>query len=63
MSDPTVNEPPATWGSYEDAARLRKWSFLQRTPEQRLDWLIEMLELAYSTGALKPVQPHDADSR
>jgi hypothetical protein len=63
MSNPPANEPPASWGSYEDAERLRKWSFLQRTPEQRLEWLIEMLELAYSTGALKPVQPSEADSR
>jgi hypothetical protein len=63
MSDPTVNEPPASWGTYEDAERLRKWAFLQRTPEQRLEWLIEMLELAYSTGALKPVQPGDGGSR
>ena len=62
MSDPTVNEPPVAWGSYEDAERLRKWSFLQRTPEQRLDWLIDMLELAYTTGALKPVQPHRDES-
>jgi hypothetical protein len=59
MTDYPSNEPPAGWGSYEDAERLRQWSFLQRTPEQRLEWLIEMLELAYSTGALKPRRPAD----
>lgn len=62
MTGRTVNEPPASWGSYEDAERLRKWSFLQRTPEQRLDWLIGMLELAYTTGARKPRQPAVPDA-
>jgi uncharacterized tellurite resistance protein B-like protein len=57
MTGPGVNEPPAGWGSYEDAERLRQWSFLQKTPEQRLEWLIEMLEIAYATGALKPRRP------
>jgi hypothetical protein len=59
VNGPGVNEPPAGWGSYEDAERLRQWSFLQRSPEQRLEWLIEMLELAYSTGALTPRRPAD----
>jgi hypothetical protein len=57
MSDLKVNEPPQGWGSFEDAEKLRRWSFLQRTPEQRLDWLIEMLEVAYASGALKPRRP------
>jgi hypothetical protein len=26
---------------------------LQRTPQQRLDWLVQALELAYQSGALK----------
>jgi hypothetical protein len=59
MTDHSVNEPPPGWGTYEDAERLRKWSFLQRTPEQRLEWLIQMLELAYTTGAIRPRQPPD----
>lgn len=44
-------------GTYEDAEKLRQWSFLQRTPQQRLNWLIEALTIAYARGALKPRQP------
>jgi hypothetical protein len=50
-------EPLPGTGSYADAERLRKWSFLQRTPQQRLDWLISVLRIAYERGALKPRQP------
>lgn len=53
----SVREPPAMSGTYADAERLRKWSFLQRTPQQRLDWLIAVLRIAYQRGALKPRQP------
>jgi hypothetical protein len=53
----SVNEPPPLSGSYGDAETLRKWSFLQRTPQQRLDWLIAVLKIAYQRGALKPRQP------
>ena len=42
------------FGSWDDAERLRRWAFLQRTPQQRLDWLVQALELAYQRGALKP---------
>jgi hypothetical protein len=42
------------FGSWDDAERLRRWSFLQRTPQQRLDWLVAALELAYQRGALIP---------
>jgi hypothetical protein len=42
------------FGSWKDAEDLRKWSFLQRTPQQRLDWLVEALTVAYQCGALKP---------
>lgn len=59
MTGHSVNEPPQGWGSYEDAERLRRWSFLQRTPEQRLEWLIQALEIAYASGALKPKRPPD----
>jgi hypothetical protein len=57
MTGHKASEPPRGWGSYEDAERLREWSFLQRTPEQRLDWLVEMLELAYASGARTPRRP------
>lgn len=40
-----------------NAEPLRRWSFLQRTPEQRLAWLIEVLEVAYQCGALVPRSP------
>jgi hypothetical protein len=53
--------PPAAWGTFEDAETLRRWSFLQRTPEQRLNWLIDMLEIAYASGALKSRYPDAQD--
>jgi len=46
-------EPPPGTGSFEDAERLRRWSFLQRSPQQRLDWLMQALEIAYASGARK----------
>lgn len=42
-----------TFGSWQDAEELRKWSFLRRTPQQRLDWLVQALTIAYRSGALK----------
>ena len=45
--------PPAGSGSYADAESLRRWAFLKRTPAERLAWLIEALELAYRSEALK----------
>jgi len=53
---------PQAWGSYDDAERLRRWSFLRKTPEQRLAWLVEMLEIAYATGAIKPRRPDASES-
>lgn len=53
--------PPAAWGTFEDAETLRRWSFLQRTPEQRLNWLIDMLEIAYASGVLKSRHPETQD--
>jgi len=44
---------PPNFGSWEDAEDLRKWSFRQRTPQQRLDWLVQALTIAYQCGALK----------
>ena len=48
---------PSAWGTFEDAEALRRWSFERRTPEQRLAWLKAALELAYESGALKPLHP------
>ena len=48
---------PSAWGSFEDAEALRRWSFVRRTPEQRLAWLKAALEIAYQSGALKPRRP------
>lgn len=42
----SVTEPETGWGSWEDAERWRKQSFLRRTPAQRLSWLEEMMELS-----------------
>ena len=52
-------------GTYADAEKLRQWSFLQRTPQQRLDWLISVLKIAYASGALRvreplPIEPSNA---
>ena len=58
-----ADEPPASWGSFEDAESLRRWAFLRRTPAQRLGWLIEMLEIAYRTGAIKPRGPDPTQSK
>ncbi|MCU0757877.1 MAG: hypothetical protein MUF07_01575 [Steroidobacteraceae bacterium] len=49
----TVREPPVLRGSFEDAVTLRRWSFQQRTPLQRLEWLVEMLRVAHLSGALR----------
>ena len=43
----------ASVGNWRDAERLRREAFLQRTPAQRLRWLQEALEIAYSAGALE----------
>lgn len=57
MSQIRADGPPASHGSYEDAEALRRWAFLRRTPAERLAWLVEALEIAYRTGALKPRIP------
>lgn len=54
--------PPAGSGSYSDAESLRRWAFLKRTPAERLAWLIEALEIAYRSGALKPREEEAAKS-
>jgi hypothetical protein len=54
--------PPMTFGSWQDAEELRKWSFLRRTPQQRLDWLVQALSIAYQSGALKlPAGPRSIE--
>jgi hypothetical protein len=47
------NTSPPNFGSWQEAEDLRKWSFLQRSPQQRLDWLVQALSLAYECGALE----------
>ena len=47
---------------WQDAERLRKWSFLQRTPQQRLDWLVQALTIAYQCGALKQAADQETKS-
>lgn len=49
-----IAEPKQRWGTFEDAEYWRKESFLSWTPAQRLNWLSEMLVLAYRSGAIKP---------
>ncbi len=44
---------PGSMGSFESAERLRRWSFRQRSPQQRPDWLMEALEIACAGGARK----------
>jgi hypothetical protein len=62
MRDFDPNQEPSAWGAWEDAERLRRWSFERRTPEQRLAWLQSALELAYQSGAIKPRRPSTLDS-
>jgi hypothetical protein len=53
---------PERWGSWDDAERWRRESFLRRTPAQRLRWLEEMLTLKYrrESGVLNaPTDPED----
>jgi hypothetical protein len=53
MSQAPAAVAAATFGTWDDAERLRRWAFLQRTPQQRLDWLVQALEIAYQSGAIK----------
>jgi len=62
MHQDETTPPLTTFGSWQDAEELRKWSFLRRTPQQRLDWLVQALSIAYQSGALKlPAGPKAAD--
>ena len=51
------NTPPPSTGSFEDARRLAEWDFLRKTPEQRMQWLIQMLDIGYASGAFRPRVP------
>jgi len=54
MTDPS--EPSGRWDASWDGVRKQtRESILAATPEQRLAWLEEVLELAYRTGALARV--------
>jgi hypothetical protein len=47
------DEIPVAWGSWEDAEALQRWTFIRKTAEQRLDWLMSMLRVAHESGAIK----------
>jgi hypothetical protein len=49
--------PARAFGTWDDAEQLRRWAFLQRTPQQRLDWLIQALKLAHQSGAIEARPP------
>lgn len=53
MKQPTSQQPPVGFGGWEDAEALRKWSFLRRTPQQRLDWLVAALTIRYQVKEMK----------
>lgn len=51
------------WACNWDAQERRKYTIgLDATPEQRLEWLEEMIELAYASGAL-PRRREDGGGR
>jgi hypothetical protein len=52
-SEKLIGPSGPTFVTWDDADRLRRWAFLQRTPQQRLDWLVQVLEIAYQCGAKK----------
>jgi len=45
--------PPPQTGTFEDARRLAEWDFLRKTPEQRLQGLVAVLDIGYASGAFK----------
>lgn len=53
------DEPPPSKGTFEDAERLRKWSFRKRTPQQRYDWLVSMLRIVYRSGKVQLNRPDE----
>ena len=63
MKHPVSPIRTAGFGSWKDAEDLRKWSFLRRTPQQRLDWLVDALSIkfmaqtAVTTGSAPQDEP------
>jgi len=45
--------PPGSFGDWQDAETLRRWSFARRTPQQRLDWLVEVLTISHEAAAAR----------
>jgi hypothetical protein len=45
MSRSATDLLPVSFGGWNHAEELRKWSFLRRTPQQRLDWLTDALTI------------------
>jgi hypothetical protein len=52
-SEKLIGPSGPTLVTWDDADWLRRWTFLQRTPQQRLAWLVQVLETAYQCGAKK----------
>jgi hypothetical protein len=63
MNQDTLNAPPPGRGSWRDAEELRKWSFLRRTPQQRLDWLVDALTIRHLAGKLSETLRKDEPAR
>lgn len=67
MTDEPAMPSVKTFGTWQDAENLRRWSFLQRTPQQRLDWLVEALTIAAMARAAAdrgtPITQDDAPGR
>jgi hypothetical protein len=56
-------QAPEDWACDWDAQERRKYTIgLDATPEQRLEWLEEMIELAHASGAL-PRRREDGSGR
>lgn len=48
------DRPPAgSFGGWQDAERLRRWSFARRSPQQRLEWLVAVLTVKYEAAAAR----------
>jgi hypothetical protein len=54
-----IKRAPTSFGGWSDAEELRKWSFFRRTPQQRLDWLVDALTISLQVRSTPPA-PHDA---
>jgi hypothetical protein len=52
MADRRSDPPDPFWGTWEAKRRLQFVLALDATPEQRLAWLEEMIQIAHASGAL-----------